>query len=83
MLRPCIRLQAVLMQLQAALMRLQAACIRCRLCSYGCRYLDSQFCTPLHALRGSMDAGVADAMLRARAHRKSRKSSAGPRLPPY
>ena len=53
------------MRLKAVLMRL------------GCRYLDSQFCAPLHALRGSVDV-----MLRARAHRKSRKSGAGPRLLP-
>lgn len=32
-----------------------------------CWYLDSQFCAPLHALRASMGAGVAEKMLRARA----------------
>ena len=40
----------------------------CRLSSYGCRYLDSQFCAPLHALRASMGAGVAEKMLQARAY---------------
>ncbi len=72
--------QALLIRSQAALIRLQAACIRLQAVLIRCRYLDSQFCAPLHVLRGSMDAGVADVMMRARANRKSRKSGAILRL---